>query len=191
MTIDDVLAYPWVAPPKNTPAGSYLYDTLRIQDLPNTPVRVVSSSLVLLRGLLMMGDYITIISLNQIAHEYEQGVLVPLPIELADSARAIGLTYRRDWRPTKTQQQFLSYLREVSAGMNSGGGSVAPRLCGNSIAVDAIEWAIEPRRWYSPRHSVRTGRRPCRMRPLVSDPAHAALTACRFRPKQDGNDRRK
>ena len=44
----------------------------------------------------------------------------------ADSARAIGLTYRRDWRPTKTQQQFLSYLREVSAGMNSGGGSVAP-----------------------------------------------------------------
>lgn len=126
VTIDDVLAYPWVAPPKNTPAGSYLYDTLRIQDLPNTPVRVVSSSLVLLRGLLMMGDYITIISLNQIRHEYEQGVLVPLPIELADSARAIGLTYRRDWRPTKTQQQFLSYLREVSAGMNSGGGSVAP-----------------------------------------------------------------
>jgi LysR family transcriptional regulator of gallate degradation len=126
VTIDDVLAYPWVAPPKNTPAGSYLYDTLRIQDCRNTPVRVVSSSLVLLRGLLMMGDYITIISLNQIRHEYEQGVLVPLPIELADSARAIGLTYRRDWRPTKTQQQFLSYLREVSAGMNSGGGSVAP-----------------------------------------------------------------
>ena len=45
VTIDDVLAYPWVAPPKNTPAGSYLYDTLRIQDLPSTPVRVVSSSL--------------------------------------------------------------------------------------------------------------------------------------------------
>ena len=126
VTIDDVLAYPWVAPPKNTPAGSYLYDTLRIQDLPITPVRVVSSSLVLLRGLLMTGDYVTIISLNQIRHEYEQGVLVPLPIELADSARAIGLTYRRDWRPTKTQQQFLSYLRDVSAGMNSGGGSVAP-----------------------------------------------------------------
>jgi hypothetical protein len=44
---------------------------------------------------------------------------VPLPIELADSARAIGLTYRRDWRPTKTQQQFLGYLREVTGSMRA------------------------------------------------------------------------
>ncbi|MCI5074578.1 LysR family transcriptional regulator [Oricola sp.] len=117
VTIEDVLRYPWVAPPKTTPAGSYLYDTLRIQDLPQTPVRVVSSSLVLVRGLLMTGDYITIISLNQIRHEYEQRVLLPLPIELPDSARTIGLTYRQGWRPTKTQQQFLGYLRELGRSM--------------------------------------------------------------------------
>lgn len=126
VSIDDVLRYPWVAPPKTTPAGSYLYDTLRIQDQAETPVRVVSSSLVLVRGLLMTGDYITIISLNQIRHEYEHGILVPLPIELADSARAIGLTYRRDWRPTKTQQQFLGYLREVSRMMQSDDKPPAP-----------------------------------------------------------------
>ena len=83
-------------------------------------MRVVSSSLVLVRGLLMTGDYVTIISLNQIRHEYEQGVLVPLPIELANSARPIGLTYRRDWRPTKTQQVFLGYLRDASRTMQQG-----------------------------------------------------------------------
>jgi LysR family transcriptional regulator of gallate degradation len=135
VTIADVLRFPWVAPPKTTPAGSYLYDTLHIQDLPQTPVRVVSSSLVLVRGLLTTGDYITIISLNQIRHEYEQGVLVPLPVELADSARAIGLTYRRDWRPTRTQQQFLDFLREVSR--QTYGDRAA--LSNNSIAADAIE----------------------------------------------------
>ena len=135
VTIADVLRYPWVAPPKTTPAGSYLYNTLRIQDLAQTPVRVVSSSLVLVRGLLTTGDYITIISLNQIRHEYEQGVLVPLPIELADSARPIGLTYRRDWRPTRTQQQFLSYLREVSR--EAYGDRAA--LSKNSMTADAIE----------------------------------------------------
>ncbi len=124
VTIDDVLRFPWVAPPKTTPAGSYLYNTLKIQDLPETPVRVVSSSLVLLRGLLMTGDYITIISLSQIRHEHEQGILVPLPIELADSARAIGLTYRRDWRPTKTQQQFLGYLREVTGSMRAANTAI-------------------------------------------------------------------
>ncbi|QKV16978.1 LysR family transcriptional regulator [Oricola thermophila] len=135
VTLEDMLEYPWVAPPKSTPAGSYLYDTLRIGQLPRTPVRVVSSSLVLLRGLLTTGNYITIISLNQIRHEYEQGVLVPLPIELADSARTIGLTYRRDWRPTRTQRQFLSYIRTVS-GMAYGDPSA---LSNNSIATDAIE----------------------------------------------------
>ncbi|WP_193175036.1 LysR family transcriptional regulator [Oricola nitratireducens] len=124
VTIDDVLRFPWVAPPKTTPAGSYLYNTLKIQDLPETPVRVVSSSLVLLRGLLMTGDYITIISLSQIRHEHEQGILVPLPIELTDSARAIGLTYRRDWRPTKTQQQFLGYLREVTGSMRAANTAI-------------------------------------------------------------------
>ena len=117
VTIDDVLRYPWVAPPKTTPAGSYLFNTLKIQDLPDTPVRVVSSSLVLVRGLLMTGDYITIISLHQIWHEHAQGVLVPLPIDLKDNSRAIGLTYRRDWRPTRTQQQFLAHLREVTRQM--------------------------------------------------------------------------
>lgn len=124
VTIEDVLRFPWVAPPKTTPAGSYLYNTLKIQDLPETPVRVVSSSLVLLRGLLMTGDYITIISLSQIRHEREQGILVPLPIELTDSARAIGLTYRRDWRPTKTQQQFLGYLREVTGSMRAANTAI-------------------------------------------------------------------
>ncbi|MFZ2101176.1 MAG: LysR family transcriptional regulator [Oricola sp.] len=121
VTIDDVLRYPWVAPPKTTPAGSYLFNTLKIQDLPETPVRVVSSSLVLVRGLLMAGDYITIISLHQIWHEHAQGVLVPLPIDLKDSSRAIGLTYRRDWRPTRTQQQFLAHLRDVTRQMPAAG----------------------------------------------------------------------
>lgn len=114
VTLDDTLEYPWVAPPKTTPAGSYLFDILRIQERPQTPVRVVSSSLVLIRGLLTTGNYITIISLHQIRHEHGQGLLVPLPVELAGSRRPIGLTFRRDWRPTQTQKQFISYLHEAS-----------------------------------------------------------------------------
>lgn len=114
VTLEDIRQYPWVAPPRSTPAGSYLFNTLKIHDLPETPVRVVSSSLVLLRGLLSIGDYVTIISLHQIREELAHGLLSPLAIDLPDSARAIGLTYRRDWRPTTTQQQFLGYLREVA-----------------------------------------------------------------------------
>ncbi len=56
LRLEDTLAYPWIAPPPvTTPAGSYLSRVLRIDDLPETPVRVVSSSMVMLRGLLARG----------------------------------------------------------------------------------------------------------------------------------------
>lgn len=111
VTVEDTLAYPWVAPPKETPAGQYLYETLRIQDRPETPVRVVASSLVFLRGLLARGECVSIISRHQISVEEADGHLVPLPIDLRNNSRAIGLTFRRDWRPTGSQARFIEFLR--------------------------------------------------------------------------------
>ena len=112
LTLQDTLAYPWIAPPKQTPSGTYLFETLRIQDMAETPVRIVSSSLVLVRGLMMRGDYITVMSRNQFEMEDDQGILTPLPISLENSDRAIGLTYRTGWQPTRTQARFLDMIRE-------------------------------------------------------------------------------
>ena len=114
VSIAETLDWPWVAPPRPTPAGSYLFDTLRIHEREQTPVRVVSSSLALLRGLLTSGDYITIISAHQIRHEIEQGLLVPLDVALEASSRAIGLTFRDGWRPTPAQSLFLGLVRDAA-----------------------------------------------------------------------------
>jgi len=111
LTLADTLAFPWVAPPKTAPAGAYLFSALGIEALVHSPVRVVSSSLVLIRGLLARGDYITIMSRHQVAHELAQGVMVSLAISLPNSARPIGLTYRKGWRPTKTQSRFMALIR--------------------------------------------------------------------------------
>jgi DNA-binding transcriptional LysR family regulator len=111
-TIEDTLDFPWVAPPREAPSGAYLFETLRIQDMPNTPVRLVSNSMILLRGLAARGDYISIASLRQIEVEEQMGALVPLPIELPDSERPIGLTFRSGWTPTPLQSKFLDIIRE-------------------------------------------------------------------------------
>ncbi len=116
LSLADTLAYPWIAPLKTTPAGSYLHRTLGIAELDQTPVRIVSSSLVLVRGLLARGDYVTIMSLHQSALEREQGLMVPLDVALPDSARPIGLTYRVGWTPTPTQARFLDLIREAAKG---------------------------------------------------------------------------
>lgn len=113
MTLDQTLDYPWIAPPKPTPAGQYLSEMLHIPELKNTPVRVVSSSLILVRGMLLEGDYVTLISRHQVQHEVQAGILETLPIELPDNLRPIGLTFRKDWQPTPTQLLFLKTLREV------------------------------------------------------------------------------
>ena len=83
-----------------------------------TPVKVVSSSLVLVRGLLLEGDYVTIISHHQVRHDLESGALVTLPIALPDSARAIGLTTRKGWQPTPTQATFIDSVKAAADHLN-------------------------------------------------------------------------
>jgi len=120
ISLTDTVEYPWIAPPKATPAGSYLYQTLRISDMVATPVKVVSSSLVLVRGLLLEGDYVTIISHHQVRHDLESGSLVTLPITLPDSSRAIGLTTRKGWQPTPTQAKFIDSVKAAAVHLNPG-----------------------------------------------------------------------
>jgi len=112
--VADTLSYPWVAPPRDTPAGSYLFETLRIGERAQTPIRVVSSSLVFLRGVLAQGPYVSIISRHQISVEEAAGTILPLPIPLPGGTRTIGLTTRRDWRPTQAQARFIEFLRQSS-----------------------------------------------------------------------------
>lgn len=114
VALQETLSFPWVAPPRETPSGSYLFETLRIHEQPETPVRIVSSSLIMLRGLLERGPYISIASKKQIEAERDMGMLVELPVPLDDSGRAIGLTFRAGWIPTPMQGKLLDVIREIA-----------------------------------------------------------------------------
>lgn len=65
-----------------------MFGKLRIEDRDRTPVRVVSSSLAMLRGILSQGDYVSIVSRHQISVEVSAGLLVPLDIPLPRAASA-------------------------------------------------------------------------------------------------------
>jgi len=112
--IDETLDFPWIAPPKETPAGQYLFETLRIEDRRDTPVRVVSSSMAILRGVLAEGPYLSVVSRHQINVDEDLGAISALDIDLTGHIRDIGLTYRQGWRPTETQHQFIGFLRRFS-----------------------------------------------------------------------------
>lgn len=114
VTMDDAKSFPWIAPPISTPAGQYLFETLNIEEMTETPVRVVASSFVLLKELLLSGDFLTVISSTQVQKELIDGQLATLPINLHGHVRNIGLTMRKKWHPTASQAAFLEVLKTTA-----------------------------------------------------------------------------
>lgn len=110
ITQAELADYQWVVPRRGTPTRNR-FESLFAGNRPRGLIE--TSSQILVRGLLLGSDRLTLISAHQIRHEHELGLLVVLPVELPGSERPIGLTVRRDWRPTATQGRFLALLREA------------------------------------------------------------------------------
>lgn len=108
----DLVDYPWVVPRSGTPTRTHFEKLFPDKD--KLPRLVESSSLILVRGLLLESDRVTIISAHQIHHECQQGLLAILPLDMSGTSRPIGLTLRKNWQPTASQEFFLEALRDAS-----------------------------------------------------------------------------
>lgn len=104
----------WVIPRPGTPTRQF-FDNLFLEAGLDVPHRLVeTSSQMLIRELLRGSDFLTLISSHQIEHELQEGILEVLPYPLEHTHRPIGLTLRRDWRPTPLQSEFLDRLRAAA-----------------------------------------------------------------------------
>ena len=116
LDLADLARYPWIVPRGDTPTRAHfdtLFPTTNSDTALPRPV-IETSSLVLIRGLLMGSDRLTVLSAHQMRHEEDQGLLARLPFDMPDTRRKIGVTFRRNWHPTKTQSLFLSLLRDAA-----------------------------------------------------------------------------
>ncbi|SDJ54325.1 LysR family transcriptional regulator [Aliiruegeria lutimaris] len=110
VTIRDLATYAWVTPPEGVPTR-VLFESLFSEAGIAAPSRIVeTSSQIVLRGLLMGSDRLTILSPHQVRLEMEQGLLSQLNVELKAASRTIGLSTRKDWQPTATQSLLLDLL---------------------------------------------------------------------------------
>ncbi len=115
LSVRDLAAYPWIAP-RPGPPGRAQFDALfgktRIKAREGL---VEASSLIVIRGLLMESDRLTLLSARQVEREIRHDMLEIIPFKVQQAPRSIGTTIRRDWRPTPTQALFLDLLRDVCA----------------------------------------------------------------------------
>lgn len=111
----DLASFPWVIPRKSTPTRTY-FDQRFGQTVGQESEGIVeTSSMILVRGLLIGSDKLTMISANQVSDDLKLGTLSELQFELDHQPRPIGLTIRKGWTPTETQSRLLDLIRSICA----------------------------------------------------------------------------
>src|SRR3546814_8027579 len=81
-------------------------------------VSIECGSVLTIRELLLETDMLTLLSRDQLRVEIEAGLHLTLPLLLAIE-RTIGITTRRDWRPTAPQRDMIAILHAVAQALSS------------------------------------------------------------------------
>ena len=105
--------YPWVLPSRDTPLRRYWEDMIGDGGRPEPQVHIECGSVLTIRELLLETDMLSLLSPDQLRVEIESGLISSIapPVEVA---RTIGITTRRDWKPTAARRAMHAILRETA-----------------------------------------------------------------------------
>ncbi|EJN21701.1 transcriptional regulator [Pseudomonas sp. GM78] len=110
---DELSAARWVLPRAGSPARQMLDECFtRFGIAPPRPV-VESADMAIIRGLLLRSDMLAAVSAHQLEQEIASGELCILPLELKQTTRAIGLTYRTGCLHSPVAQALMDTIRRV------------------------------------------------------------------------------
>jgi DNA-binding transcriptional LysR family regulator len=110
-TLAALARFPWIAPRRDSPLRRHFDALIGRLDAPRAVAPIECNSLIAARSLLLASERVMLLSEHQIHHELESGQLIALPHPFGAVTRSIGLTVRRDWRPTEVQAQLVDGLR--------------------------------------------------------------------------------
>ncbi len=115
--------YSWVVPRAGTPTRQY-FDTMVAPVANPADMHIVeTSSLGMIRGLLLGGDFLGLSSMHQIETEVRLGVLTQVKFDMVGADRQIGLTTRLNWTPTRIRQRFVDILKSEGVLLGVGAGN--------------------------------------------------------------------
>ncbi|KLC67038.1 LysR family transcriptional regulator, partial [Xanthomonas perforans] len=107
--------YPWVIAAAGTPVRARWEQLFGDHQLEPPPVRIECGAELTVRGLLLEGDWLTLMSRDQFLFERRAGLLEEIGSAGPLLRRQIGMTTRSDWYPTRMQSAFVQTLRQVCA----------------------------------------------------------------------------
>lgn len=105
--------YPWIISAVGTPGRHRWEQMFAANGIAPPRLRIESGSLAVIRGLLLEGDWLTLLSPDQVLIEARAGLLTKIAAAGETLRRQIGVTTRSDWQPTRTQAAFVDTFRTV------------------------------------------------------------------------------
>lgn len=120
LDFEALLHYPWVIAATGAPVRARWEKMFREQSLEPPKLRIECGSVLIIRGLLLEDDWLTLMSRDQFLIEQRAGLLREIGPAGPSVRRRIGLTTRADWHPTRLQNQFVETFRQVCAERSDG-----------------------------------------------------------------------
>lgn len=112
---EELLDYPWVMAAAGAPLRDRWEHMFHDRGFHPPRLRVESGSVMIIRGLLLEDDWLTLMARDQFVVEKRAGLLCDLGSVAPRLRREIGATVRSDWYPTRMQGLFMDMLRAASA----------------------------------------------------------------------------
>ncbi|MFN7003446.1 MAG: LysR family transcriptional regulator [Roseinatronobacter sp.] len=111
ITGQDLARFPWIVSRRDAPAHR-VFETLAeahgLSDMPQG--QVTTGSLVILRGIMLDSDALTLISASQIRYEIDQGLMTPLDFPVEGATRTIGITELRNAMPGLLHRELRAFM---------------------------------------------------------------------------------
>jgi DNA-binding transcriptional LysR family regulator len=114
LSVADLLHFPWIVPSPGVPMRANWERMFRSQGLEPPAVSIECGSMLIARGLMFNGDWLTLMSREQVLFERTAGALAEIEAPGAILRRRIVLTRRRDWRPTPLQANLVEMAHRLA-----------------------------------------------------------------------------
>ena len=111
----ELLNFSWVLPRVGTPTRTLVQGLMEEIGLSEPDHIVETSSFVILRGLILDSDFVTILSKHQIRREESVGVLTVVDVSLPGTTRSIGLTTRASGLLSPAANVVIDEVKRVVA----------------------------------------------------------------------------
>jgi DNA-binding transcriptional LysR family regulator len=113
--------YPWIMSGRTAPKRVAWENMFLDMGLAPPPVAVECSSVLAIHALLFEGDWLALLSPEQVTREVANGGLAVLGPPLRGGASMIGITTRAGWKPSALQAGFIDHLTARVEAMKRSG----------------------------------------------------------------------